>query len=137
MDTREKIIKLIKDKGQITANEIAEYLDISRQALYKHLPDMLSGKQIIKIGRPPKVFYTLKEKESEKTSHEVDNETKNIINKNYFTITPSGEKLEGFAGFVYWCEKQKFRSRRSSSVNSPPTKQRGCQEERRRQTAGG
>lgn len=108
MDTREKIIKLIKEKGQITANEIAEYLDISRQALYKHLPDMLSGKQIIKIGRPPKVFYTLREKESEKTSHEVDNETKNIIDKNYFTITPSGEKMEGFAGFVYWCEKQKL-----------------------------
>ncbi len=108
MDTREKIMKLIKEKGQITANEIAEHLDISRQALYKHLPGMLSGKQIIKIGRPPKVFYTLKEKESEKASYKVDNETKNIIDKNYFTITPSGEKMEGFFGFVYWCEKQKL-----------------------------
>ena len=108
MDTREKIIKLIKEKGQITANEIAERLDISRQALYKHLPEMLSKKQIIKIGRPPKVFYTLKEKESEKASHAVDHETKKIIDKNYFIITPGGEKMEGFAGFVYWCEKQKL-----------------------------
>jgi biotin operon repressor/hypoxanthine-guanine phosphoribosyltransferase len=108
MDTREKIIKLIKEKGQITANEIAEYLDISRQALYKHLPDMLAKKQIEKIGRPPKVFYTLKEKESEKVSHEIDSETKKNIDKNYFIITPGGEKMEGFAGFVYWCEKQKL-----------------------------
>jgi hypothetical protein len=83
-------------------------LDISRQALYKHLPDMLFEKQIVKTGRPPKVFYTLKEKEPEKTSYEVDNETKDIIDKNYFIITPSGEKMEGFAGFVYWCEKQKL-----------------------------
>lgn len=108
MDTREKIIKLIKERGQITANEIAEYLDISRQALYKHLPDMLSGKQLIKIGRPPKVFYTLKEKELDKVSHEIDSVTKNIIDKNYFIITPGGERMEGFAGFVYWCEKQKL-----------------------------
>lgn len=108
MNTREKIIKLIKERGQITASEIAEYLDISRQALYRHLPELLIGKQIIKIGHPPKVFYTLNKQKLENSSYVIDNEIKKIIDHNYYIITPSGKKMEGLAGFVYWCEKQEL-----------------------------
>jgi len=108
MNTREEIIKLIGEKGEISAGEMAEYLDISRQALYKHLPAMLDKKQIIKIGRPPKVFYALKEEKKEAVEIEIEPKIRKIIDKNYFLITPSGQKLEGFAGFVHWCGKQDF-----------------------------
>lgn len=106
MNTKEKIIQLLKKQNQVTPGEMAEYLDISRQALYKHLLEMLKNKQILKIGRPPKVFYALKEKEVKIKKVEIDTEIKKIIDQNYFIITPGGERIEGFSGFIYWCNKQ-------------------------------
>ena len=106
MNTKEKIIQLLKEQNQVTSGEMVEYLDISRQALYKHLPEMLKNKQILKIGRPPKVFYALKEKEVKIEKVEIDTKIKKIIDQNYFIITPGGERMEGFAGFIYWCNKQ-------------------------------
>ncbi|MCK5211976.1 HTH domain-containing protein [Candidatus Parcubacteria bacterium] len=106
MKTREKILKIIRERQQITAGEIAEYLDISRQALYKHLPDLLLQGKIIKVGKPPKVFYALKRKEKDVIKYEIDSEIEKIINENYLIISPRGEKIEGFEGFIYWCEKQ-------------------------------
>lgn len=108
MGTREKLLKLIEEKGQITANELAGYLGISRQALYKHLPEMLSEKTIIKVGRPPKVFYNLNKQKTQRINYKIDHETKRIINNNYCIITSGGEKIEGLAGFIYWCEKQEL-----------------------------
>jgi hypoxanthine-guanine phosphoribosyltransferase/biotin operon repressor len=106
MNTKEKIIQLLKEQNQVTSGEMVEYLDISRQALYKHLPEMLKNKQILKIGRPPKVFYALKEKEAKIEKVEIDTKIKKIIDQNYFIITPGGERVEGFSGFIYWCNKQ-------------------------------
>lgn len=106
MNTKEKIIQLLKEQNQVTSGEMVEYLDISRQALYKHLPEMLKNKQILKIGRPPKVFYALKEKEAKIEKVEIDTKIKKIIDQNYFIITPGGERIEGFSGFIYWCNKQ-------------------------------
>lgn len=106
MNTKEKIIQLLKEQNQVTSGEMVEYLDISRQALYKHLPEMLKNKQISKIGRPPKVFYALKEKEAKIEKVEIDTKIKKIIDQNYFIITPGGERIEGFSGFIYWCNKQ-------------------------------
>lgn len=106
MKTKEKIIKLLKEQGQVTSGEMVEYLDISRQAIYKHLPEMLKNKQISKIGQPPKVFYSLKEKELKVEKVDIDVKTKKIIDQNYFIITPGGERMEGLPGFFYWCEKQ-------------------------------
>jgi DNA-binding transcriptional ArsR family regulator/hypoxanthine-guanine phosphoribosyltransferase len=108
METSEKILKLIGERGQISASEIADELNISRQALYRHLTKLLSGGQLIKIGRPPKVFYALGEKSPEKIVYDVSGETREIIENNYLIITPNGERLNGFSGFVYWCEKHKL-----------------------------
>lgn len=108
METIEKILNLVEEKGQIAAGELADDLGISRQALYKHLPKLLSSGRLAKTGKPPKVFYALGEKLQEKVAYEINLETKKIIEQNYFIITPSGERLEGFSGFVYWCEKQKL-----------------------------
>ncbi|MCK5320781.1 hypothetical protein KAJ61_05355 [Candidatus Parcubacteria bacterium] len=103
--TSDKIIKYIKKNGQATANELVDFLDISRQALFKHhLSKMIENKVLVKIGKPPKVFYFIKKLEHTKNV-KIDSNIEKIINDNYLIITPAGEKKEGFTGFVYWCDK--------------------------------
>jgi phosphoribosylpyrophosphate synthetase len=106
MNTREKIIKFIERNKQATANALAEYLGISRQALYKHLSDLQEKEIIFRTGRPPKVFYSIKMSESKKDAIGIDPSLQKIIEEDYMIITPSGERLPGLAGFEYWCDKQ-------------------------------
>lgn len=108
MTTQEKIKKIIGENGQISANELSEKLEISRQALYRHLPKMLADKQIIKIGRSPKVYYAIGAGIQEVIKYEIDDGIKKQIDENFFIITPAGVRMEGFAGFIYWCEKQEL-----------------------------
>ena len=56
-DTREKILAYIKEKKQISAKEIIDYVKLSPQAVFRQLKKLLDGGQITKQGSPPQVFY--------------------------------------------------------------------------------
>lgn len=101
------ILEFIKQKGQVAGVEIAASFGISRQALFKHLRKLLESHQIFKIGKPPRVFYSAYEHKTSTPHQTVDvNDTdKDRIEKNFFIITPSGEKLEGISAFTFWCDK--------------------------------
>lgn len=105
MNTQEKIIKYIESKKQVTANELVDFLGINRSAVYKHINKMLSAEIIIKQGKPPKVFYSLRSFEDTKKQIDIDKKDKKIIDENYLIITPGGEIKEGIDGFAYWCNK--------------------------------
>ena len=102
--TAQKIIKYIKKKGQATGSELAGYLNLTDRAIRKQLKNLLEANIITKIGKPPKVFYLIKER---KISQEVkiSNNLKPKVEKNFLIITPAGEKKEGLEGFIYWCQK--------------------------------
>lgn len=104
-DTGKKIAEYIKKKGQVSASDLADFLNISRQALYKQLKKLQSEERIFKIGRPPKVFYLLKERAGEPEKIKIDKNLKNVVENNFLIITPAGEKKSGWNGFVYWCRK--------------------------------
>lgn len=106
--TSEKIINYIKEKGQVSANELVNFLEISERAVFKQLANLIAEEKLAKTGKPPKVFYSIKEekiREAEKIT--ISETSKKIIEENFFVITPSGEKIEGVRGFVFWCERAK------------------------------
>jgi len=107
-DTADRIIEYIKEKKQVSAKDLAEYLEISRQALFRQLSRLLESGKIYKIGSSPKVFYSLKE-EAQKISDEIELNISDekIIEEYFLFITPIGELKEGVEGFVYWCKKTK------------------------------
>jgi DNA-binding transcriptional ArsR family regulator/hypoxanthine-guanine phosphoribosyltransferase len=106
MKTSEKIIKYLKLKKQVSVKELVDYLEISRIAVSKQLRKLLDEEKLVKIGKPPKVFYSLAGKKIPLAKKILlSNKTKRIIEENYLIITPSGERKEGVSGFVYWCEK--------------------------------
>jgi len=107
-NTAERIQKYLIVHKQVTSKQLAKYLGISRQALFKHLPKLLEEGKIGKIGRPPVVYYFIKD-QIVSTIKSQDNQIESqIIEKNYLIITPTGEKLIGMEGFKYWCDKNKL-----------------------------
>jgi len=106
MDTKQKIINFIKDRGQVTAKEIVDEIGITRQALFRHhLNKLVEAKIIEKRGKSPKVFYSIKEEQGPRQSFSIPKEYIEKIEDNYLIITSSGEEKRGIEGFVYWCEK--------------------------------
>ena len=106
-NTENKILAHIKNRGQVTASDLTNYLEISRQAVHKQISKLQEKGLIYKIGRPPKVFYLLAEDVIKKDDITVDEKTKKVINDNFLNITASGERQEGFEGFIHWCLKRK------------------------------
>ncbi len=106
-NTEDKIIEYIKSRGQVTANDLTEHLGISRQAVHRQISRLQEEGLIYKIGRPPKVFYLIAEDKVKKEDNTVDEKTKKIIDENFLNITASGERQEGFEGFINWCIKRK------------------------------
>ncbi|MFH0856463.1 MAG: HTH domain-containing protein [bacterium] len=106
-DTANKIIEYIKEKKSVSAKDLAEYLEISRQAMFRQLARLLEGGKIYKIGKPPKVFYSLKEEKIKKIGDgiEINIGDSQIIENNFLIITPAGERKEGMDGFEYWCQR--------------------------------
>lgn len=106
--TSAKIIEYIQLKKQATANELADFFQISERAVFKQLSNLLAEEKLIKIGKPPKVFYEIKEqKEKIVELIKINDTIKKIIDENFLIITPAGERLEGMDGFAYWCQKTK------------------------------
>jgi len=102
-DTKERIISYIKQKNEVSANELADFLGISAQALYKQLNRLIAEKVLSKSGKPPKVFYYLTPSIVEQTSEGLDQKLADFINENFLFVSPAGSLLEGVDGFNYWC----------------------------------
>jgi len=103
--TNKRIIEYINKHGQATIKELVDYFAISKQALFRHINNLQAENKITKIGRPPKVYYFLKETQKKEEFYNIDKALKRYINENYLIITPAGERKDGWEGFVYWCER--------------------------------
>lgn len=105
--TAQKIVAYIATHSQATAKELAEFLGISPQALFKQLANLQTKKLLKKVGSAPKVFYMLAEASDNTTKdeRELSKEDVTFLNTHYIHITPLGEKKEGVEGFRYWTEK--------------------------------
>lgn len=55
--TSQKLLSYILEKTQATPKELATFLHISPQALFRHLKKLQQKGQIIKTGKPPRVYY--------------------------------------------------------------------------------
>lgn len=104
-DTFRKIIAYVSEKKEITAKSLIDYLEISPQAVFKQLKSLIDKGILKKIGSPPKVFYSLNTQIPSEKNGVQNKDNLNLIEQNYFIITPRGEILRGMDGFAYWCAK--------------------------------
>ena len=105
-NTSARIIEYIESKVQVSGKELFDQFELSDRSIRKQLKKLFEEGLIYKIGKPPKVFYAIKEKSQEQGSKLLlDKESETIINERFLIITPSGEEKEGIEGFKYWCKK--------------------------------
>jgi transcriptional regulator with XRE-family HTH domain len=96
---------------QATVNEVTDYLGVSRQAVHRILNGLINEGSITKIGKPPKVFYSISLSEtipaSEKVNIAIINEkARKVIGANFYYVSPTGNQLTGWAGFSEWCSER-------------------------------
>jgi hypoxanthine-guanine phosphoribosyltransferase len=108
MSTAEQILEYITKNGQASGKELSDFLNgITSRAIRKQLKNLLDKGKLRKIGRPPKVYYLLETNQENVSIVQVDKETEDLINKRYLYISPTGNAIEGWNGFVAWCNKTK------------------------------
>jgi len=113
-NTYEKIREILGKVGKMTAFQLADELNISRQAMHRQLKNLQRDNIIDKIGTPPKVFYFIKEKPGIVNNLPIDAKLKKFIDQYYLIITPAGERKTGWEGFSYWCRKNKLDSAKTA-----------------------
>jgi len=104
--TSEKIIEYIKEKGQVSGSELSRHLGITDRAVRKQLNALLEKGVLSKVGKAPKVYYLLSVEKVSNSSYSLPKEIQDVINENFSVISPAGERIEGFFGFIFWCEKR-------------------------------
>jgi hypothetical protein len=114
MKTSEKIITYLASHGRVSGSGLVDYLGITDRGVRKQLKSLLDKGEIVKVGKPPKVYYSKAEPKSVKqyintTTDYVDNAIKNHIETEFLYITPLGTVQEGWAGFEYWCHERKLK----------------------------
>lgn len=113
MNTSQKIVEYIKDRGQVTGSELVDYLGITDRAVRKQLKTLLDNDKVIKAGKPPKVYYSIRLEtnttpKAEDQLRSIDKITEHIIKDNFLYITPRGTMSEGLEGFIVWCQERKL-----------------------------
>lgn len=107
-ETSKRILEYIKAKGQVTAKELVDYLVISPQAVFKQLRRLIESGKLSKSGKPPVVYYQIREQVAPLDEAKLDGRLKQLIDEHFLMITPAGEAKEGVQGFAYWCNKFKL-----------------------------
>lgn len=109
MSIDNQIISYLKINSEGSANELREQIGVSRQMLHRVLNRMIEQGYLQKLGRPPKVFYRLKQATVIKaTFTSLSEDDINFLNEHFLLITETGNRLEGADAMQAWCEKQKL-----------------------------
>jgi DNA-binding Lrp family transcriptional regulator len=109
MKTSEKILKFLEENSQTATGTLVDYLEITDRAVRKQLKSLLDSGQIMKAGKPPRVYYSLAPQVVENNVDEkIDQRIYKLIEKEFYYISPRGSVHEGYEGFVYWCDERKM-----------------------------
>ncbi len=62
MKIKDKIIRQLTEKGDLSVKELVEILDVSKQAIHVALLQLLGEDKVVKFRRTPKTIYRLANK---------------------------------------------------------------------------
>lgn len=104
-NTREKIIEYITRHQQARVHDLHKALLLSTAAIHRHLKKLLQAGTILRVGKPPLVFYALPPSTKAVQVQAwggLPADVKKIIDTHFLSVTPDGKLLYGTEGFDYW-----------------------------------
>ncbi len=110
MKIKDKILKLLKEKGDLSVKEMSDVLDVSTQGIHIAINQLLDAEIIVKFGRTPKTIYRLAPIKSTIITDLliIDPEKQDFLAQHFLVITEIGKMLEGVEGFTHWCKQRKL-----------------------------
>lgn len=104
--TRDQIVDYIRYHGQARVQDLHETLRISKVAIHKQLNRLLKAGLILRVGKPPFVFYIPASTPITRASEteQLPVIIQQVIDVNFLSITPDGRLLYGLIGFAYWAK---------------------------------
>jgi DNA-binding MarR family transcriptional regulator len=100
-DTAGRIIGYIYTNKQAKAIDLVRDIGITNAAVHRQLNKLMAKGEIVRVGKPPTVFYVIKTKEKPNLTS-LPEEVADFIDRNYVYVSPTGELLKGVEGFIRW-----------------------------------
>jgi hypothetical protein len=122
MNTREKIVQILGDKGELRPVDLLIELDVSKALLHRQLKRLLAEGKIVKKGMPPTVFYELANQPDVWTEIvtprvEIAKPAHDFLESNYLYVTPDGRLIGGEEGFRVWAGRSRQRQEFTNLVD--------------------
>ncbi len=109
MTIKEKTLALFLQGSDLSAKEIAEKLDSSKQMVHIVLNGLIEAGVITKFGRTPKTIYRLASTDKKEVLTKLSDESQiEFLKQQFLLISETGVLKEGAEGFEIWCKQRKL-----------------------------
>ncbi|MEI7604225.1 MAG: hypothetical protein WCJ19_04350 [bacterium] len=100
------ILQTINSYGPVRPTDLTKVLNISNTTLHKHLSKLLDEQLVVKLGKSPRVYYSINSSPTiEISSGDKDDKS---IEESYIYVSPTGEIIRGLNGFKIWSERNGY-----------------------------
>lgn len=128
-DNIRKIHRILEDRGYISTTELGERLGMTTVSAFYYLRDLVKQNIVERIGKGKKTRYGLRTYENKHIDTTIIDDTaklllesgfddnaiitnqgiRNLLNKHFAFVSPTGVFTQGFEGFIAWCLDNKRR----------------------------
>ena len=110
MTVKQNIQKLLATYTELSVNEIANKLNVSKQMVHVAIKQLLDNKLVTKLGTPPKTIYRkapdANSGKPELTIYHLSEDELTFLTQNFLIVTDVGNLLDGIEAFSYWCTQR-------------------------------
>ena len=110
MNVENQVLVYLKGNFEASPKDITEVLGVSKQIVHRVLAKLIERGEIEKIGRSPKVYYSLIDKPLSYTTkaEDISDIERGFLDDHFNLFTEKGNEINGAAAFEKWCGKQKL-----------------------------
>ncbi len=106
LNLKDKIVEFIASRGQTRVDDLWRNFGVSRVLIHRHLKQLLRDGKLVRVGRPPLVFYSYLngDLENYREKIEIPPKIKGVIEDMYLYVSALGEMVYGMDGFLRWVD---------------------------------